>query len=94
MGMSEIDLMESINEGRDERIAIMGESGVSNPVERAEEDRHRCEVQAIVRQCYPHGDKAAEYLALVELKRGKDAASKLRKDVREVWREKMKESKR
>jgi hypothetical protein len=94
MGMSTNDLMESIDEGRDERVAIMVESAVIDPVERAEEDRHRCEVRAVVRQCYPHGDKAAEYLDLVESKRGKDAASRLRKDVREAWRERMKEGKR
>lgn len=84
--MSPADLFASLDEGHAERLAIMQESGVDGPVERAEEDRHACEVKAVMRQCYPDGQKAAEYMNEVEKRRGKAAADRLRDDVRAEWK--------
>ena len=80
------DLFESIEEARVERFAIMQESNVPNAVESASDDLHKCEVQAVMRQFYPDGDKAKEYFELVEKKRGHLAAQRLRDDVREEWK--------
>ena len=80
------DMFESIEEARVERFAIMQESNVPNAVECAADDLHKCEVQAVMRQFYPDGDKAKEYFELVEKKRGHLAAQRLRDDVREEWK--------
>ena len=80
------DLFESIEEARVERFAIMQESNVPNAVECAADDLHKCEVMAVMRQCYPDGDKAKEYFELVEKKRGHLAAQRLRDDVRAEWK--------
>ena len=80
------DLFESIEEARVERFAIMQESNVPNAIEAAADDLHKCEVMAVMRQCYPDGDKAKEYFELVEKKRGHLAAQRLRDDVREAWK--------
>ena len=64
----------------------MQESNVPNAVECAADDLHKREVQAVMRQFYPDGDKAKEYFEVVEKKRGHLAAQRLRDDVREEWR--------
>lgn len=84
--MSPADLFASIEECHAKRLAIMAEAGVENQEERAEADRHACEVKAVMRQCYPDGQKAAEYMHEVEKKRGKEAADRLRDDVRAAWK--------
>lgn len=81
------DLFESMTERHTERLAIMQESGVENAEQLAAEDLHRCEIEAVMRQCYPDGDKAAEYFRLVEKSRGKEAADRLRDDVRAAWKQ-------
>ena len=86
MGESMNDLFESIEEAKDERIGIMMDSHVLNVVESAADDLHKCEIKAVVRQCYPDGDKAKEYFELVEKKRGHLAAQRLRDDVRSEWK--------
>lgn len=80
------DLFESMTEHHAERLAIMHESSVPNAIEAAADDLHRCEIKAVLRQCYPDGDKAKEYFELVEKKRGHLAAQRLRDDVREEWK--------
>lgn len=80
------DLFESMQEHHAERLAIMQESGVEHPAESAADDLHKCEVQAVIRQCFPDGDKAKEYFELVEKKRGHLAAQRLRDDVRAEWK--------
>lgn len=76
-----LDLFESIQEAKDERTAIQMADGI----ETTAEELHRCEVKAVIRQCYPDGEKAKEYFELVESKRGHLAAQKLRDDVRAEW---------
>ncbi len=80
------DLFESMQEHAAERLAIMQESGVPDAVIQADDDLFRCEVKAVIRQCYPDGDKAAEYFKRVESKRGKPAADNLRDACREAWK--------
>lgn len=84
--MNPQDLLESIEEGRVEREAIMTEAGVSNPKEAAALDMHRCEVRSVIRMYYPDGRAAAAYFDGVEKARGKEAADKLRNDVRAEWK--------
>ncbi len=81
------DLFESMTEHHAERLAIMQESGVENAEQLAAEDLHRCEIEAVMRQCYPDGEKAAEYFRLVEKSRGKSSADRLRDDVRAAWKQ-------
>ena len=69
-----------------ERLAIMQESRVENAVEAAVDDMHSCEIKAVMRQCYPDGNKAAAYFEEVEKKRGHLAAQRLRDDVRAEWK--------
>lgn len=64
------DLFESMQEHHAERLAIM----------------HKCEVMAVMRQCYPDGGKAKEYFAKVKKERGHLAEQRLRDDVREEWK--------
>ncbi len=78
------DLFATIEESTEERQAIMEESGVSSEAIAAE--LFRCEVLSIIRKCYPDGNKAAEYFKIVEAKRGKVAADKLRDACREAWK--------
>jgi len=40
----------------------------------------------VMRTMYPDGKRAAEYFNLVEKKRNKEAADKLRKSCREKWK--------
>ena len=78
------DLFTTIEEAADERQAIMEESGVSSETIAAE--LFRCEVQSVIRKCYPDGNKAAEYFAKVEANRGNEATDKLRAACREAWK--------
>jgi len=81
------DLLASMDEHYAERLAIMQESGVPDAVVAADDDRHRCEVRSVLRRYYPRGQEAAAYIELVEKKRGKPAADRLRNDVRVAWRQ-------
>lgn len=83
------DLFDSMTEHHAERLAIMQESGVPDPVAAAAEDMHRCEVKAVMRKFYPDGNKAAEYFEQVEKKRGHLAAQRLRDDVRAEWKKRL-----
>ena len=83
--MNPQDLLESIEDGRVERLAIMAEAGVENPAEAAALDMHSCEVRSVIRMYYPNGRAAAAYFDGVEKARGKEAADKLRNDVRAAW---------
>ena len=83
------DLFESMTEHHAERLAIMQESSVPNAIEAAADDLHRCEIKAVLRQCFPDGKKAAEYLEVVEKKRGHLAAQRLRDDVRAEWKKRL-----
>lgn len=71
-----------LEEAVDERAAIMAADAIAFD----EEKLHQCEVSWIVRAHFPDGNKAAEYLGMVEKKRGKEAANKLRADCREAWK--------
>lgn len=50
-----------------------------------EQFRHECEVRWCVTEHYPDGARMAEHLKLIERRRGKVAASRLRADVRKAW---------
>lgn len=56
-----------------------------------EEQRHAAEVRSCIRQYYPDGKAAAAYFNQVEQKRGKEAADRLRADVRVAWKAKQEE---
>lgn len=75
------DLFASIEEAKDERQAIKMADGIVT----TSEELHRCEIQSVMRRCWPDGKKVAEYFELVESKRGHLAAKKLRDDVRQEW---------
>jgi len=79
-----LNLLATIEESAEERQAIMEESGQS--AESIAAELFRCEVQSVIRKCYPDGNAAAEYFKLVEAKRGKAAADKLRDACRDVWK--------
>lgn len=81
------DILASMDEALEERKAIMIESNVPDAIGMAEDDRHRCEVRSVLRRYYPRGQEAAAYIELVEKKRGKPAADRLRNDVRVAWRQ-------
>ena len=76
------DLFASMEESVTEREAIKAADGI----EFNESERHRCEVSWVMRAFYPDGKRAAEYFDLVEKKRGKESADKLRQDCREAWK--------
>ena len=76
------DLFASMEESIAEREAIKAADGIPFP----EEDRHRCEIAWVMRAFYPDGKKAADYFDLVESKRGKESADKLRQDCRVAWK--------
>ncbi len=75
-------LFDSMEEAVTEREAIM----LADAFPFDEEERHACEVSWVMRTMYPDGKRAAEYFNLVEKKRNKDAADKLRNSVREKWK--------
>ena len=77
-----LDLLKSIQEAKEERQAIQMADGITTTAD----ELHQCEIKAVMRQCYPDGDKAKEYFELVEKKRGHLAAQKLRDDVRAEWK--------
>lgn len=83
--MTPEDLFASHQEARAERVAIMVEAGVDDPVRRMDDDRHACEVRDVVRRFYPDPKAAAEYMNLCEKHRGKAAADRLRADVRKAF---------
>lgn len=65
------DLFESMQEHHAERLAIMQESGVPNPVESAADDLFAAEDKSCMRHYYPNkGNEAAAYFKEVEKKRG------------------------
>ena len=78
------DLFATIEEAADERQAIMEESGQS--AESIAAELFRCEVQSVIRKCYPDGNAAAEYFVMVEAKRGTESADKLRNACRVAWK--------
>lgn len=51
----------------------------------SEQHRHECEVRDCIKRFYPDGTRMAAHLDLVERKRGKEAAMRLRVDVRKAW---------
>ncbi len=77
-------LFATIEEAADERQAIMEEAG--HPHEAISAELFRCEVQSVIRKCYPDGNAAAEYFVMVEAKRGNEATDKLRAACREAWK--------
>ncbi|MBK7509826.1 MAG: hypothetical protein IPI16_17555 [Comamonadaceae bacterium] len=77
------DLFASMEESTAEREAIKAADGI----EFDEDERHRCEVSWVMRAFYPDGKRAAEYFDLVEKKRGKESADKLRQDCRAEWKQ-------
>ena len=81
------DLLASMDEALEERKCIMLESNVPGAIGMAEDDRHRCEVKSVIRRFFPDGQRAAEYFAAVEKKRGKGSADKLRDDCRAAWKQ-------
>ena len=82
MGEGMNDLFQSIEEAKEERQAIQLADGIITTAD----ELHQCEIKAVIRQCYPEGDKAKEYFELVEKKRGHLAAQRLRDDVRAEWK--------
>ena len=50
--------------------------------------RHECEVRDCIKRFYPRGAAMAAHLELVEKRRGKLAADRLREDVRAAWKAK------
>lgn len=88
------DLLKSMEEHHEERLAIMQESGVPNADEAAIEDLHRCEIKSVMRRYYPNGKKAADYFEQVEKARGHLAAQRLRDDVRAEWKKRNQETAR
>ena len=77
------DLFASMEESTAEREAIKAADGI----EFDEDERHRCEVSWVMRAFYPDGKRAAEDFDLVEKKRGKESADKLRQDCRAAWKQ-------
>jgi len=75
------DLLTSIEEAKEERQAIQEADGITTTVE----ELHRCEVVGIVRRYFPNGDPNP-FFKMVEEKRGKAAAEKLRTDCRAAWK--------
>lgn len=53
-----------------------------------EKHRHECEVRDCIRRFYPHGPAMSSHLTLVERRRGKEAAQRLRDDCLIAWNEK------
>ena len=78
------DIFDNLEEHHAERLAIMIESKVPDPVGNAAADLHRFEVRDVIRRFFPKGP-AEEYFLLVEKKRGALAAKKLRDDCRIEW---------
>lgn len=88
MGECMNDLFQSIEEAKEERQAIQMADGITTTAD----ELHRCEITAVILQCYPDGEKAKEYFELVEKKRGHLAAQRLRDDVRAEWKKQLAEA--
>ena len=74
------DLFESIKEAKDERQAIQMADGITTTAD----ELHRCEVIGVVNRYFPEGDPKP-FFEMVEAKRGKESADKLRSDCRKEW---------
>jgi len=79
------DLFDKIEEAREERAAIMADSGIANPDQAAAVDLHKYEVRDVIFRFFPKGDPTP-YFDLVKAKRGQDAAERLITDCREAWK--------
>ena len=79
------DLFDKIEEAREERAAIMADSGIANPDQSASVDLHPYEVRDVIRRFFPDGDPQP-YFGLVKENRGEKAAERLIVDCREAWR--------
>lgn len=79
------DLFTSHEEAREERAAIMADSGISNPEQAAAVDLHKYEVRDVIRRFFPDGDPTP-YFGMVKANRGEKAAERLITDCREAWR--------
>lgn len=51
----------------------------------SEQYRHACEVRDAVKRFFPRTDRIAEHLKLIAVKRGQEAADRLRQDVWTMW---------
>lgn len=78
------DLFANLEEHHSERLAIIIESNVPDPVGAAAEDLRRFEVRDVIRRYYPNGP-VAEYFKIVEKHRGKAATDSLKADCRIAW---------
>ncbi len=58
-----------------------------------EAHRHACEVRDCIKRFWPNVNAMREHLALVERRRGKEAAGRLAADVRAAWVRKNEEAK-
>ncbi len=85
MAESMNDLFDNIEEAREERAAIMADSGIANPDQAAAVDLHPYEVRDVILRFFPDGDPTP-YFDKVKEKRGNDAAERLIADCREAWR--------
>ena len=83
--MTPNDLFTSHEEAREERAAIMADSGIANPEQAAAVDLHKYEVRDVIFRFFPKGDPTP-YFDLVKANRGNDAAERLIVDCREAWR--------
>ena len=79
------DLFTSHEEAREERAAIMADSGIANPEQAAAVDLHPYEVRDVIRRFFPDSDPQP-YFAKVKENRGEKAAERLIVDCREAWR--------
>lgn len=79
------DLFDNIEEAREERAAIMADSGIANPEQAAAVDLHPYEVRDVIRRFFPDGDPTP-YFGMVKENRGEKAAERLIVDCREAWR--------
>lgn len=93
--MSQLTIFETEDEKElyEERVSICTEAGVDEDrakqlaLDQIENYRHRCEVRDALRKFQKGGRKALElYLALVEQKRGSNAALRLRDDARDQYK--------
>jgi hypothetical protein len=51
----------------------------------SQEYRHQCEVRTVIRWRIEDRTRALNYLEAVRVKRGKEAAERLERDVRDQW---------
>lgn len=93
--MSQLTIFESEDEREEyeERVAVCTEAGVDEgrakriALDQIEDHRFKCEVRDTLRKFHKGGRKALElYIALVEQKRGSEAAARLRNTCREQYK--------